>query len=206
MEKGQTLAHYTILRPLGKGGMGEVYLAEDTRLKRDVALKVLPEMVRNDPERLRRFRTEAEAAATLNHPHIATIHSIEEADGQVFIVMEHVDGLPLSERIPNSGLDTHQFLDWFIPLADALSHAHDHGRIHRDLKPANLMIRQDGTPKILDFGLARIVEPAQDVVASDSAHTVDADAPTITMTAEEQGMANMTQKRPFRSAIDSLSL
>lgn len=150
-------------------------------------------MVRNDPQPLRRFRTEAEAAATLNHPHIATIHSIEEANDQVFIVMEHVDGLTLSERIPNGGLDTHQFLDWFIPLADALSHAHGHGRIHRDLKPANLMIRQDGTPKILDFGLARIVEPAQDVAASDSAQVVDSEAPTITMTTEEQGMVNPTQ-------------
>ena len=92
MNSGQTLAHYEIIRPLGKGGMGEVYLAHDTKLKREVALKFLPEAVRNDSERLRRFRTEAEAAAKLNHPNIATIHSIEEFDNQIFITMERVDG------------------------------------------------------------------------------------------------------------------
>jgi serine/threonine protein kinase len=136
--------------------MGEVYLAEDTKLKREVALKFLPEAVRDDPERLRRFRTEAEAAAKLNHPNIATIYSIDEADGQTFIAMEYVDGKTLSDHIPDDGLDIDQFFEWFIPLTDALAHAHEHGRIHRDLKPGNIMVAANGTPKILDFGLARI--------------------------------------------------
>ncbi len=139
MQPDTTIGHYNIIRPLGKGGMGEVYLAEDTKLKRKVALKVLPESVRNDPERLRRFRTEAEAAAKINHPNIATIHSIEEDAGQTFITMEYVDGKTL--QIPENGLEIEQFFEWFIPLEDALSHAHEHGRIHRDLKPANIMIR-----------------------------------------------------------------
>jgi eukaryotic-like serine/threonine-protein kinase len=100
MQPNTTIGHYHIIRPLGKGGMGEVFLATDTKLKREVALKILPEAVRDDPERLRRFRVKAEAAATLNHPNIATIHSIEEADNQTFITMEHVDGKTLSEHIP----------------------------------------------------------------------------------------------------------
>ena len=112
MEAGTTIGHYTITRPLGKGGMGEVYLADDTKLKREVALKFLPEAVQNDPGRLRRFRTEAEAAAKLNHPNIATIHSIEEADDQIFITMEYVDGQPLSASIPNDGLDLHPATRW----------------------------------------------------------------------------------------------
>ena len=160
----------------------EVFLAHDTKLKRDVALKILPEAVRDDPERLRRFRTEAEAAAKLNHPNIATIFSIEEADNpdgapQTFITMEHVNGKTLSEHIPSDGLEVDQFFEWFIRLTDALAHAHEHGRIHRDLKPGNIMIREDGVPIILDFGLATIEREGQD--------TEDAEAPTMTMGASE---------------------
>ncbi|MBI4551208.1 MAG: serine/threonine protein kinase, partial [Candidatus Latescibacteria bacterium] len=140
---GPTLSHYRIIRQLGQGGMGEVYLAEDLNLKRQVALKVLPEAVRNDPERLRRFRTEAEAAAKLNHPNIAQIYSIEEADGVLFITMEYVDGQTLHVHIPPDGLTLDRFFEWFIPLSDALTHAHEHGVTHRDLKPGNIMIRVD---------------------------------------------------------------
>ncbi|MBI4550682.1 MAG: serine/threonine protein kinase, partial [Candidatus Latescibacteria bacterium] len=129
------LLHYRILRLLGQGGMGEVYLAEDTRLKRQVALKVLPEALRRDPARLRRFRTEAEAAAQLNHPNIAHLYSIDEADGLLFITMEYVDGQPLAQLIPPTGLPLAQFFAWFLPLSDALAHAHEHGITHRDLKP-----------------------------------------------------------------------
>ena len=148
MDPNTTIGHYHILRQLGKGGMGEVYLAEDTSLKREVAIKVLPETLRKDPEGLARFRREAEAAAKLNHLNIATIYSIEEADGQTFITMEYVEGEPLSAHIPSDGMDLDTFFATFIPLADALAHAHSHGVTHRDLKPSNIMVAEDGTPKI----------------------------------------------------------
>ena len=164
----RTLSHYKVIRKIGQGGMGEVYLAEDTILKREVAIKFLPESVRHDPERLRRFRTEAEAAAKLNHPILATVHSIEEAEGEIFITMEYVDGQPLGEHIGSSGLDLDRFLDWFLLLTDALAHAHEQGLVHRDLKPANIMVRKDGTPKILDFGLARIVALGEHAAGMDS--------------------------------------
>ena len=192
MNQGKNIGHYNILKPLGNGGMGEVYLAEDTKLKREVALKFLPEAVRSDPESLRRFRVEAEAAAKLNHPNIATIYSIEEADDQTFIAMEYVDGKTLSEHIPSDGLDIDQFFDWFLPLTNALAHAHEHGRIHRDLKPGNIMIASNGTPKILDFGLARIERQGQDL------SELDSDAPTMTMKAVERDMPpSLTQGRSF---------
>ena len=163
----------------------KVYLAHDTKLDRQVAIKVLPDAVRQDPERLARFRREAKAAASLNHPNIATIHSIEE-DGDTagaalhFIVMEFVDGETLSERIPPDGMDLDVFFDTFIPLADALAHAHQQGRVHRDLKPGNIMVAKDGTPKILDFGLARIMpvaeepEEANQLGSQDETRTLDA--------------------------------
>ncbi|MBT5872342.1 MAG: serine/threonine-protein kinase, partial [Candidatus Latescibacteria bacterium] len=139
----------------------KVYLAEDSKLDRQVAIKVLPDAVRSDPERLARFRREAKAAASLNHPNIATVHSIEE-DGDIhFIVMEHVDGETLAKHLPSDGIKLDLFFNTFIPLVDALAHAHAQGRIHRDIKPANIMITADGTPKILDFGLARIIDPGE---------------------------------------------
>jgi eukaryotic-like serine/threonine-protein kinase len=174
MTPGTTIGHYNILRPLGKGGMGEVYLAHDTKLDRDVAVKVLPESLRNDPERLARFRREAKAAASLQHSNIGTIHALEEIDDSLFIVMEYVDGQTLAEAIPEGGMDLDAFFATFIPLADALAHAHDQGRVHRDIKPGNIMIAKDGTPKILDFGLARIM-PVEESSAPDT------EAPTKTM-------------------------
>lgn len=195
MNQGNTIGHYKIIRPLGKGGMGEVYLAEDTRLKREVAVKVLPEAVRKDPERLKRFRREAEAAAKLNHPNIATIHALEDFDGEIFITMEHIEGKLLSDHIPANGMDLDSFFSTFIPLADALAHAHNQGRAHRDLKPANIMITEDGTPKILDFGLARIIDPdsAQAAYESDTAQEIDSQSPTQTIKAEEQAAPNLTR-------------
>ena len=195
MEPGKTIGHYRIIRQLGKGGMGEVYLAEDTTLKRGVAIKVLPETLQKDPERLARFRREAEAAGKLKHPNIATIHALEEADGVLFIVMEYVEGESLKDRIPNDGMELDKFFATFIPLADALSHAHGHGRIHRDLKPANIMITPDGTPKILDFGLARITRPESEPV------DVDSEASTLTMKPGEPLLEmpppSITQGRTF---------
>ena len=194
---GKTLLHYHILKKLGQGGMGEVYLAEDTRLKRQVAIKVLPESLRENPERLARFRREAEAAAKLNHLNIATIYSIEEADGQTFITMEYVEGKSLSSCIPSDGMDLDTFFDTFMPLADALAHAHGYGRIHRDLKPGNIMIAEDGTPKILDFGLARIIDPDRVHVAYEETETtpeIDSEAPTVTMEpADRQPLQSLTQ-------------
>ena len=131
MDINTSLAHYTILRLLGRGGMGEVYLATDTKLKREVAIKILPERLRNDRDRLLRFRREAEAAARMKHPNIATIHALEDFDGSTFIVMEHIEGVSLKEHIPDGGTDVATFFDIFLPLADALSHAHSQGRIHR---------------------------------------------------------------------------
>ena len=153
---GQTISHYKITSKLGEGGLGEAYLAGDTKLDRQVAIKALPDALRQDRERLARFRREAQAAASLKHPDIPTIHALEEADGFLFIIMEYVEGETLTERIPADGMDLDSFFSTFIPLADALAHAHENGRIHRDLKPANVMMTPEGIPKILDFGLARI--------------------------------------------------
>jgi eukaryotic-like serine/threonine-protein kinase len=188
MNAGQHLAHYTIIRPLGKGGMGEVYLAEDKKLDRQVAIKVLPERLRQNPERLERFRREAKAAASLKHPNIATIHSLEEIEDQLLITMEYVEGESLRDRILSDGMDVDTFFDIFIPLAAALSHAHIQGRIHRDLKPGNIMIAEDGRPKILDFGLARIIDPDPVQVYSESEPTpeIGPDDETRTMNEEEQ--------------------
>jgi serine/threonine protein kinase len=154
--EGKSLGHYRILSKLGAGGMGEVYSAKDSKLGREVALKTLPEELCCDPIMLQRFRTEARAAATLNHPCIATLYSVEDVDGCHFITMEFVGGKTLADMIPQNGLDLKVFLEWFIPLADALSHAHERGIVHRDIKPSNIMITPEGVPKILDFGLARI--------------------------------------------------
>lgn len=191
MNTGQALAHYEIIRPLGKGGMGEVYLAQDTKLKREVAIKVLPESVRSDEERLRRFRREAEAAAKLNHSNIAHIYTLENVDDLTFIVMEYVDGKTLSELIPTEGMDLNTFFKIFILLADALSHAHGHGRVHRDLKPGNIMITSEGTPKILDFGLAHIIDPdpVQAYSASETTPELGPDDETRTMNTEAQRKA-----------------
>jgi len=183
---GQTLGHYKILDKLGEGGMGEVYLARDSTLDREVALKVLPEIYSTDPDRLARFEREAKALATLNHPNIVTIYSIESSVGQLpaagpqlpagsreleadsreggrvvhFLTMEFVQGEPLSELIPEGGMAHDRFLDLAIPLTDALAAAHGRGIIHRDLKPSNIMVTSEGRVKILDFGLAKLFAPA----------------------------------------------
>ncbi len=152
---GRTLSHYRILEKLGSGGMGDVYLAQDTELKRDVALKVLPPELAENEERRARFNREARTVAALNHPNIVTVYSVEEAEGIHFITMELVRGKTLSERIPKGGLSLERFFKIAIPLADAVAVAHDHGIIHRDLKPANVMLTEDGRVKVLDFGLAK---------------------------------------------------
>jgi eukaryotic-like serine/threonine-protein kinase len=158
---GSQLGHYRLVELLGKGGMGEVYLAEDTRLGRRIAIKVLDPEVASDPDRRARFEREARAAAALNHPSIVTIHSVEEIDGVPFLTLELIDGQTLATLIPDGGLPLDRLLTLAIPLADAVGAAHQRGITHRDLKPANVMVTQDGRVKVLDFGLAKLKEDAR---------------------------------------------
>jgi serine/threonine protein kinase/Tol biopolymer transport system component len=153
---GRTLAHYTILKKLGSGGMGEVYIAEDKKLGRKVALKILPPDMAENAERRARFEREAKAVAALDHPNIVTIYSVEEAEGVHFYTMQLVKGKTLTELISKKGMVLDKFFEIAIPLADAVSAAHEQGIIHRDLKPDNLMSSDDGRLKILDFGLAKL--------------------------------------------------
>src|SRR5438105_4096687 len=164
------LAHYEILGPLGAGGMGEVYRARDPRLGRDVAIKVLPAAVRADADRLRRFEQEARAAAALNHPNIVTIFSVEQAGHVPFVTMEVVVGTPLTRLIPRAGLPIDKILKIAIALGDAVSAAHSRGIVHRDLKPSNVMVTADDRVKVLDFGLAKLLQsPAVDLPATAAA-------------------------------------
>ena len=153
---GKSVSHYRITRQLGSGGMGVVYEAEDTHLGRHVAVKILSEELQREPSILERFQREARAASTLNHPGICTVHSIEQHDGQHFIVMELLEGQTLAKRIGRQALDLTEVLDLGIQIADALESAHSKGIIHRDLKPVNLILNSRGQIKILDFGLAKI--------------------------------------------------
>jgi serine/threonine protein kinase len=155
LARGIKLGLYEIQSPLGAGGMGEVYRATDTKLGRDVALKVLPSEMAQDPERLARFRREAKALAQLDHPNIVTIHSVEESDGVHFLTMQLVEGQPLDRLISTDRLPVEQIVEIASALADALAAAHEKGIVHRDLKPANIMVSNDGRVKVLDFGLAK---------------------------------------------------
>src|SRR3984893_3386889 len=152
---GTKLGLYEIQTSLGAGGMGEVYRATDSKLGRDVALKVLPAAMAEDPERLGRFRREAKSLAQLDHPNIVTIYSVEECDGIHFLTMQLVEGLPLDRLIPQVGLPFEQIVEIASMLGDALAAAHEKGIVHRDLKPANVMVSNEGRVKVLDFGLAK---------------------------------------------------
>src|SRR6186713_2897004 len=153
---GARLGPYEIIAPLGAGGMGEVYRARDPRLKRDIAIKVLPDEVASSPERLVRFEREATTVAGLNHPNIVVLHSIEESQGTRFLTMELVEGRSLDQSVSPGGLPAPRVIELGIAMADALAAAHEKGVIHRDLKPANVMLTKDGRVKVLDFGLAKL--------------------------------------------------
>src|SRR5579871_6554860 len=173
LTSGTRLGLYEIRSALGAGGMGEVYRATDTKLGRDVALKVLPAEMAQDSERLGRFRREAKVLAQLDHPNIVTIYSVEESDGIHFLTMQLVEGIPLDRLISSGGASIEQIVEIAGALADALAAAHEKGIVHRDLKPANVMITNDGRVKVLDFGLAKDVRPevASDATLTSAGHT-----------------------------------
>src|SRR5947208_3564459 len=178
LNAGTKLGRYEIRSKIGEGGMGEVYLAEDMQLRRRVALKILPLEVASNKDRMRRFTQEAQAAAALNHPHIAHIYEIGESRGSSptvregssdapnenivhFIAMEFVDGLTLRQLIHDQHTDLAKVLRYLQNVADGLAKAHASGIVHRDLKPDNIMVTRDGHAKVLDFGLAKLIEPPQ---------------------------------------------
>jgi len=168
------LGPYEIVAPLGAGGMGEVYRAKDSRLDREVAIKVLPEAFARDPERMARFQREAKVLASLNHPNIAGIYGFEEVESQRFLVMELVEGATLADRLRDGALTVEDALTISRQIAEALEAAHERGIIHRDLKPANVKITPDGVVKVLDFGLAK-------AMSEDDASTTDiVHSPTVT--------------------------
>jgi serine/threonine protein kinase len=178
---GKTLAHYEITSQIGKGGMGEVYQATDTKLGRDVAIKVLPEEFAQDTDRVARFQREAKLLASLNHPNIAAIYGLEESDGTNFLVMELVEGQTLAERIQGGPVNVEETLKLGLQIAEALEAAHDKGVIHRDLKPANIKVTPDGKVKVLDFGLAKAFAGEQDQIDLSQ-------SPTLSDMATQQGV------------------
>ncbi|HKF41563.1 MAG TPA: serine/threonine-protein kinase, partial [Thermoanaerobaculia bacterium] len=158
LSSGSRLGRYEIRSKLGKGGMGEVYLAQDTKLDRKVALKTLPVEFAANPDRMRRFMEEAKAVSALNHPNIVTIHEIDQADSVHFITTEFIDGETLRQRMRRGPLKWKEVLDVATQIASALSEVHAAGIVHRDVKPENVMLRGDGIAKVLDFGIAKLVE------------------------------------------------
>ena len=156
LKPGQSLGPHEILASIGAGGMGEVYRARDTKLNRDVAIKILLPEVANDPDRLARFSREAQVLASLNHPNIAAIYGLEESGDTRALVMELVEGPTLADRIVQGAISLADSLPIARQIADALEAAHEQGVVHRDLKPANIKVREDGTVKVLDFGLAKL--------------------------------------------------
>jgi serine/threonine protein kinase len=186
LEPGQTLLHYRIVEKLGEGGMGAVYRAEDTRLGREIAIKVMPAELAADTQRRRRFEQEARAVAALKHPNIVTVHSVEEAEGVSFITMELIEGRPLSELIPKGGFDLARLFELAIPAAEALGSAHAKRITHRDLKPSNMMLDADGRLKVLDFGLAKLLAP-DDASDMNGAEAETATQPATSAPRTEEG-------------------
>ena len=199
---GTRIGHYDVTALLGEGGMGQVWQATDTQLHRDVALKILPDAFAADPDRLARLKREAQILARLNHPNIAAIYGIEEADGTRALVLELVEGPTLADRIARGPIPLDEALPIAKQIAEALEAAHEAGVIHRDLKPANIKVREDGTVKVLDFGLAK---------ALDRAPTGDpSESPTLTEAATQMGVimgtaAYMSPEQAAGKTVDKRS-
>ncbi|MCA1600890.1 MAG: serine/threonine protein kinase [Acidobacteria bacterium] len=196
--KDHLLGHYKIIEQIGAGGMGEVYLAEDTTLNRRAALKLLPDEHIQNEERLRRFKQEAKAASALNHPNILTIYEVGEADGHYFIATEFIDGETLRESLRRTGaMKINEALNVAAQVAGALTAAHEAGIVHRDIKPENIMLRHDGYVKVLDFGLAKLLETA-------APRSADSSTPTTRYSIKNQSRCR--PKRPpswQRSSCDA---
>src|SRR5512147_549161 len=169
LSPGTRLGTYEIVAPLGAGGMGEVYRARDTRLGRDVAIKVLPADVASSPDRLARFEREARTVAGLNHPNIVTLFSIEDEEAVRFLTMELVEGQSLDRHLVPGGLPLARVVDLGLAIAEALTAAHEKGVVHRDLKPANVMLTREGRVKVLDFGLAKLTAADSELEATQAA-------------------------------------
>ena len=198
---GTRLGHYNVTALIGEGGMGQVWQATDTQLNRQVALKILPDAFADDPDRLARFTREAQILASLNHPNIAAIHGIEEGEveGRRALVLELVEGPTLADRISQGPIPVDEALPIAKQIADALEAAHEAGVIHRDLKPANIKVREDGTVKVLDFGLAKALDPNPERDPSQS--------PTLTAAATQMGVimgtaAYMSPEQAKGKAVD----
>jgi Tol biopolymer transport system component len=202
---GTRLGRYEVLSPLGAGGMGEVYRARDTRLGRDVALKILPEDRSSDPDRLRRFESEARAVASLNHPHILALHDVGTHDGVPYAVMELLEGRTLRRALERGPLPARKVVDYGVQICRGLAAAHERGVVHRDLKPENLFVSKDGQVKILDFGLAKLTGPVE------AGDTVDSRGPTATEPGMVMGTAGymspeQARGRPADARSDLFSL
>src|SRR5438105_4548898 len=199
LQIGKQVGSYEITSLIGKGGMGEVYRARDTRLQRDVALKFLPEAFASDPDRLSRFQREAQLLASLNHPHIAAIFGLEEGKPNA-LVMELVDGPTLAERIAQGPIPIEEALPIARQIAEALEYAHESGIIHRDLKPPNIKLTPDGKVKVLDFGLAKAMN-------EDAKSNAMSNSPTLSLAATQAGIilgtaAYMSPEQAKGKAVD----